>query len=315
MGQAGWLVPRLAPWRADPCPVTAVVPVGFEAYARVLHPAATPDGGGPLVRWRDVAAWSGRPLRRDAQFHSIALPPDDPGSPRPGAGQLPQQGSLWAPDAEAIAALARDWTATPDDCWFCVWDGFGWAGDDGGPVPPGVTAGPRVTLAERSYLLYGGPAEDVAALAGLPGTGGQCPSLWWPADRAWCVATDIDLPWSYLAGPRGLIDAVLASDTVEALPSGPDDPTWRVEDWVRDWAGQLAGTLLERGEGALRTPGGTVRAALRRPRRQPGAADLEITISGPGTQGGSVHPGLRGGEDKLRRELTRYLTLAILELE
>jgi hypothetical protein len=32
------------------------------------------------------------------------------------------------PDAEALAAIARQWTGTPEDCWFCVWDGFGWPG-------------------------------------------------------------------------------------------------------------------------------------------------------------------------------------------
>jgi hypothetical protein len=30
------------------------------------------------------------------------------------------------PDAEVIAAITRGWTSTPEDCWFCAWDGFGW---------------------------------------------------------------------------------------------------------------------------------------------------------------------------------------------
>jgi len=98
-----------------------VVPAGFEAYARVLHPAETPDNGDRLVRWADVAAWSGMPLRKDAQFHSIALPPAAPSEPPPYGGLGPQEGSLYAPDAEVLAAIGRDWTATPQDCWFCVW--------------------------------------------------------------------------------------------------------------------------------------------------------------------------------------------------
>jgi hypothetical protein len=63
--QADWIAPRLAPW--DGGTITIVVPAGFEAYARVLHPAETPGNGDHLVRWADVAAWSGMPLREDAQ--------------------------------------------------------------------------------------------------------------------------------------------------------------------------------------------------------------------------------------------------------
>ena len=62
------------------------------------------------------------------------------------------------------------------------------------PVPGAVRAGPRVHLPHRDYFLYTGPAEFVAALASVDATGGQCPNLWWPGDRAWCVASEIDLP-------------------------------------------------------------------------------------------------------------------------
>jgi hypothetical protein len=40
-----------------------------------------------------------------------------------------------------------------------------------------------------------------------------------PQRRAWCVASEIDLPWTYIGGPRGLIDAILADDRIEALPA------------------------------------------------------------------------------------------------
>jgi hypothetical protein len=62
VGQAGWIAERLTPWE-DEYPVTIVVPAGFEAYARVLHPAATPDNGDRLVRWAEVAAASWRAAR------------------------------------------------------------------------------------------------------------------------------------------------------------------------------------------------------------------------------------------------------------
>ena len=48
--------------------------------AEVLHPARTGGTEDRPVRWAEVAAWSGLPLRSDAQFHSVALPPTDPGN-------------------------------------------------------------------------------------------------------------------------------------------------------------------------------------------------------------------------------------------
>ena len=331
MHQADWIASRLAPWE-DEHTITIVVPGGFEAYARVLHPAETPGNGDRLVRWAEVAAWSGMPLRKDAQFHSIALPPEAPGGPLPYGSQGPQEGSLYVPDAEVLAAIARGWTATAEDCWFCVWDGFGWntaitfaalteTGQPPGiieepardPVPGPVRAGPRVHLPHRDYLLYQGPAEAVATLAHLDGTWGQCPNLWWPADRAWCVASEIDLQWTYVGGPRGLIDAIVADDRIEALPATPDDPVSRVEDWVTAWASQLADGLMTRGAASLTTPRGSVDARLQRPHgiRE---AELRIEVTGRGSSSSSVRSGLRGGDAKLRREVHDYMTFAMLGL-
>jgi hypothetical protein len=329
--QADWIAPRLASWE-DESAITLVVPAGFAAYARVLHPVQTPGNGDRLVRWADVAAWSGMPLRPDAQFHSIALPPAAPGGPPPYGSQGPQEGSLYLPDAEVLAALARDWTGTPEDCWFCVWDGFGWDGDSTvavltetgqppeistepreDPVPAPVREGPRVRLPHRDYFLYRGPVEAVIELAGLDGTWGQSPNLWWPADRAWCVASEIDLPWTYVGGPRGLIDAILADDRIEALPAAPDDPVGRVEDWVTAWADQLADGLMARGQASLSTPRGSVTAWLRRPHGVRGG-QLRIEVAGPSGSGSSVRPGLRGDDEQLRREVHDYLTIAVLDL-
>jgi hypothetical protein len=326
--QAGWIAQRLAP-REDEYAITIVVPARFEAYARVLHPAETPDDGDRLVRWADVAAWSGMPLRKDAQFHSIALPPAAPGGPPPYSSQGPQAGSLYMPDAEVLAAVLRDRTATPQDCWFCVWAGFGWdttwtqALTDTGrppeiqqprePVPGPVRAGPRVHLPDRDYFLYQGPAQADVTLASLDGTWGQCPNIWWPAGRAWCVASEIDLPWTYVGGPRGLIDAILADDRIETPPATPDDPVSRVEGWVTAWAGQLAHGLMTRGTASLGTPRGSVDAWLRR-LHQTCYAELGIQVAGPNGSGRSLRPGLRGDDLELRREVHNHLTFALLDL-
>lgn len=296
--QADWIGRRLTPWEGE-LPITIFVPTGFEAYARVLHPVDEPGNGGPLVRWADVAAWSGLPLRRDARFHSVALPPADPGRPYPFGGQGPREGTLYVDDARALAAIARGWTSTPGDCWFCT-DGFG------------PDAGPLVSLANRDYLLYRGPAEDVTATVTAGGYG-QCASLWWPADHAWYVASDVDLPWTYVGGPRGFIDAILADERIEALPVSPDDPVSRVEDWAAAWVDELTDGLLAHGEASITTCRGTVRAWLRRPARlRKGALFTQVTATG-GDRISSGDTTLSGPRD-LRAELILYLTLAVLNL-
>ena len=104
MAEAAWIGARLAPFES--AVVTSVVPRGFEAYARVLHPAEEPSWGNRLVRWAEVAAWSGMPLRRDAQFHTIALPPARPAADAPWSSQGHGEGSLYPPDAEVLAEIA-----------------------------------------------------------------------------------------------------------------------------------------------------------------------------------------------------------------
>ena len=60
MTEAAWVAERLGDFGAG---VTSVVPGGFAAYARILHPAEVPRNGyGRLVRWAEVASWSGMPL-------------------------------------------------------------------------------------------------------------------------------------------------------------------------------------------------------------------------------------------------------------
>src|ERR1700743_1294383 len=238
VGQADWIDARLSAFDAHQ--VTSVVPAGFDAYARVLHPAQEPDrDGGRLVRWADVAAWSGLPLGPGAQFHSIALPAERPRSPAPWAGQGPERGDLYLPDAEALAAITRQWTGTPEQCWFCLWDGHDLAGTvltppgqrgirRPAPVPAPVRDGPRVHLPHRDYLLYAGPVEAVTAAAALS-VWKVTPNLWWPADRSWCVATEIDLAWTYVGGPAGLIEAVLRDEGIQDAPSRTRGPA----DWHR----------------------------------------------------------------------------------
>ena len=51
---------------------------------------------------------------------------------------------------------------------------------------------------------------------------GDSPNIWWPEDRAWCVATDIDLYDTYVGGSKECIEAILSNPDLEALPATLD---------------------------------------------------------------------------------------------
>ena len=211
---------------------------------------------------------------------------------------------MYPADTEALAELLRAWTTTPGRCWFCIWDGYGWiAGREG----------PRVHLPARDYLLYGGPVEAAVATVALAGHQ-QTANLWWPEDRAWCVATEIDLLWTYVGGPAGLIERLVSDDRIEALPAGPEDNVAGVEDWVRQWAAQATTDLLAGGAAVVTTSRGTMRAWLTRPAvRGSGILRTQWEADNGGSGSGSVR--LQGrSQPELREAVRSSLTWGIVGL-
>lgn len=227
------------------------------------------------MRWARAAAWSGLTLTRHSQFLDIAVPEHPPSEPAPWDGEYPTEGSLPDPDATVLTELLAAHTPDPGRCWFCVWDGYGWlhtrppAVADGTPDAPAVVhgqepPGARVQLPGRDYLLHTGAVREALALVD---TEQQTPNLWWPQDRSWCVATEIDDDYTYVAGSAALIGEVLADPRLEAQPVRLDDSTWSpLPAWIIDAVRPGAGELLARGTATVTTGWGTVHATLQRPR-------------------------------------------------
>ncbi|MDQ6878918.1 MAG: hypothetical protein M3082_14755 [Candidatus Dormibacteraeota bacterium] len=239
---ADWIGERLHPFAKD---VGSVVPPGLPAYARIFHPASRSRHWQPEdVRWSEVAAWSGRTVHPEMQFHAIAVP----ATPSRIVGSSPwnaepRLGVLSNPQCRALVGLLARFTTTPADCWFCLWEGYGYltgsvrafSSGKQGPSPAGSKRQPRwrphlrfprpignrpdrkrVRLPGRDYLLFRGP---VAKAEGWE----DGPNLWWPEDRAWCVASEIDFPYTYVAGSQELIDAILKDPAIESLPATDTD--------------------------------------------------------------------------------------------
>jgi len=49
------------------------------------------------------------------------------------------------------------------------------------------------------------------------------PSLWWPEDRAWVVASEVDSDATYIAGSRALLHDLLRTDGFAVTEVGPND--------------------------------------------------------------------------------------------
>jgi hypothetical protein len=80
-------------------------------------------------------------------------------------------------------------------------------------------------------VLVRGPVELAAANL-VPEPGSQSANAWWPADRAWFVATDVDLVTTYVGGSAALVADLAAAPGLEAAPAAPDQSTAWTADTV-----------------------------------------------------------------------------------
>ncbi len=166
--------------------------------------------------------------------------------------------------ADVLVPMLAAATATPDSCHFGQWLGWGDFRADGGGVSfMGTTQDGRLrhrlrfwraqrdvarrrrarrpiqALLEscpvypwwggRDMALLDGPLVAVRSVATVSLVAEEAferrsPQWWWPDDRSWFVATEIDDLWTYVAGPEALIEAVLAEDRWEATRVQSDDP-------------------------------------------------------------------------------------------
>ena len=216
--------------------VSGMVGPDFQAYARIFHPL---DDEPNSPRWADVARSRGRTMHPGAQWAQInpAAAEDFDGRGFPGE---PRMGHLELDALTALCTILTCHTETPAQCWFAVWAGWGWqhpggstvlrSTNSGEPLPPLEMAprgwqldltGPTFAVPGREYRLFGGPV-DAAARIGHWVTADwfdpQSPSIFWPEDHRWCVATEVDADTTLIGGSRDLIDEVIKSQLLEALP-------------------------------------------------------------------------------------------------
>jgi hypothetical protein len=226
---AAWVAPRLTGKSGT---VAGSVPSGYPAYARICHPAV--DREGRRVSWAEVAGATGRCVHPLMQWHALVGSPDYlnmRGSMW--SGEDPDRGNLMPEVLRRLCDLLGEHTADAGTCFFCLWDGWGWPDDAGFSLASGLRsplsrdARHLVRLPyDRSYLLFTGPLPGALQIGWpwvLDSLRTQSPNLFWPNDRAWCVASEIDFDSTLVGGTTELVDAVLGNPALDAWPVGPND--------------------------------------------------------------------------------------------
>lgn len=255
LSAAAWIEERLANW-PDPFifPVGCAIPKGFASYARIFHPIRRRGEGREVPqRWADFAAERGKIAHVGMQFESLIGTVD--WQREPWGSMSPEWGGLPEEQCRSLSEILRPFTAVPDTCWFCLWDGYGhryWVDDrvwtklpsrrdrraDLSPASAAREAEREERLAQvprvrtlwggrapdrfpgREYLLFRGTLEAVIGFHFDPRSF-QSPNLWWPEDRSWCVATEVDGFTSFVGGTEPAIDAILHAASLEVLAMDP----------------------------------------------------------------------------------------------
>ncbi|WP_030529573.1 hypothetical protein [Phycicoccus jejuensis] len=204
-----WLVDRLDRREDRFGTAGSVVPSGFARVVRVLHPVGT-DG----ATWASVAARTGRTMHPLVQWRSIADHVVDGRS-----GDIdPEEGSI---PAATLEVVLRHCPAT-GDVVHGVWSGFGWVD------PPD----PLLVGNLRDYALFTGPRQAVTEWPGIAAPWDQSANYVWPADRSWCVATEIDWDFTLVACDDDVADALRADPDLETYDVAETDDLMRAGDRV-----------------------------------------------------------------------------------
>jgi hypothetical protein len=188
LSPADWIVTSDLPWKR----LVSFGPAGFAAYARVRF-IPDPTHAGQQENEADLDA-------------------------------SPDEIEQWRALLELLAAD----TADPDDCYFGLWEGWGF--------PESAQRWPTFAVAydarssARAYFLFRGALSD-AEISGTPAQagiwgrpeffGGGTPAFVWPSDHAWCVAGDIDPHWAGVGASAPSINRMIGDRRLDAVAADP----------------------------------------------------------------------------------------------
>ncbi len=214
-----WLSPLLA---QESFEVRMTVPQGFDAYVRIFFPFVGADivkdnraVDQEHITWTEMAHRSGRIAHALMEQETILEGPNGEDEYRTSYGSM-------APEQfDALFPILARHTASSGG-WFLLWDGWGALNERAFNH-----SGPKVEHSTRNFYLLRG---QLASYDDFP----HEPNFWWPDDRAWCVCTDVDFDWAYLAGSAACVAEVLAVPIIDAYATKPENPAHSGMDVIND---------------------------------------------------------------------------------
>ncbi|HEV3187982.1 MAG TPA: hypothetical protein VGZ04_08035 [Acidimicrobiales bacterium] len=253
------------------------------------------------------------------QWHQIALPEAIPPTEAPWRSQGPKQGTLFIPDAEALIDDLTPYTSMAHECYFCLWVGYMGGGAAFVPLgspPISIPAPPqprrKVELPAREYALFEGPLTSATSMESIHEP--RTPNLWWPANHAWCVASEIDFPWTYVGGSSELIERLLADERLEVVPASPDDPHWEdVDEWLTSLIDRGVDEVLRTGSVNLALAAGAVTVTWE-PARRRGRGTITTKSERSGGWSGEGSQVKARDPNEMRRQIAREFHRAVLNL-
>lgn len=216
-----------------------VVPAGFAAYVRLLHPGWEWQAVGRSeverlsvddyedrkrstpVRWREVAHHRSRAIHREMQWWDIA--PDSMIDTRSGRGGLspPYDGEITLDMAECLFDILVRHSGENEECICAFWEGFGILRN----VPDSI----RVRgIGQQEHVLFHASLGAVRdqwrlVLKYARESSGLTPQAVWPVTRDWYFAVPFEMQSSYLGGSAELIGEIRSEERLETLEALPGD--------------------------------------------------------------------------------------------
>jgi len=193
--------------------VISIVPSGYEAYCRLLHPAYFDESGNLLsVGWQRLFSDAGICIDKTSQWESIISTLGEHASLH---CNPPLEGSLEEDYYKAMIEVLKSHTNTPEKIWFGIWVGYE-------SVCEVYKLTPTFSLLGRDYyLLSGNLTQSQRSLCRGPFY--QSANIFWPDDRAWCVGSDVDLKSSYISASESAVHELMIQFAGEAFRVDPHD--------------------------------------------------------------------------------------------
>jgi hypothetical protein len=196
--------------RGAPLRVCDLVPAGYAAYARILHPVEHPDAG--ELRWAELARRTGLAAGPDVSVIDVL----DVAQRQVSAGRIRTTSFLTKAEWRTVGAILERRTDSRR-FYVGVWEGRG--------TPEAARDAALLELPDRRYFLASLPFTSWPSSSVIGDL--VLPNLVWPEDRAWFLNSDVDSVATIVGGSAAAIDELVSAPNLEASAVRFDADPWR----------------------------------------------------------------------------------------